>query len=59
MVPLISLLVIIVLSISVIRVGAVALELTGLAPEVAAFQAQSAFSGAGDLEHRDKTKEEQ
>lgn len=47
MISLISLLVIIVLSISVIRVGAAALELTGLSPEVAAFQAQSAFSGAG------------
>lgn len=47
MVGLISLLVIILLSIAVVRIGAIALELTGLSPEIASFQAQSAFSGVG------------
>jgi len=47
MVALFSLFTIIVLSIIVVRIGAVALELTGLSPEVASFQAQSAFSGVG------------
>jgi len=47
MVALFSLLVIITLSIIVVRIGAIALELTGLSPEVASFQAQSAFSGVG------------
>jgi hypothetical protein len=41
------LLTIIVLSIVTIRIGSVALELTGLASEIAPFQAQSAFSGIG------------
>lgn len=43
----IGLLVILVISLTAVRIGAVALELTGLSYEVAAFQAQSAFSGAG------------
>lgn len=47
MLALFSFLIIIVLSISVVRVGAIALELTGLPHDVALFQAQSAFSGAG------------
>ena len=47
MIALFSLLTIITLSIVVIRIGAIALELTGLPSEVAAFQAQSAFSGTG------------
>lgn len=47
MVALVSLLTIIVLSITVVRIGATALELTGLSRDVAEFQAQSAFSGAG------------
>jgi hypothetical protein len=47
MIALFSLLIIIVLSIIVVRIGAIALELTGLSPEIASFQAQSAFSGAG------------
>ncbi len=47
MVAVFSLLTIIVLSIVVVRIGAIALELTGLSPEVAVFQAQSAFSGVG------------
>lgn len=44
---LIGLLIIIVLSITIVRIGAVALELTGLTAEVASFQALSAFSGTG------------
>jgi hypothetical protein len=47
MTALFSLFVIILLSITAIRIGAVALELTGLSPAVASFQAQSAFSGVG------------
>ncbi|HID94029.1 MAG TPA: potassium transporter TrkA [bacterium (Candidatus Stahlbacteria)] len=47
MVALFGLLTIIILSIIVVRIGAAALELTGLSPEVATFQAQSAFSGVG------------
>jgi hypothetical protein len=47
MIALFSLLTIIVLSIIVVRIGGIALELTGLSPEIASFQAQSAFSGAG------------
>ena len=47
MIALFSLLTIITLSIIVIRIGAIALELTGLPSEIAAFQAQSAFSGTG------------
>lgn len=47
MLALFSLLIIILLSIVVVRIGAIALELTGLSPEIASFQAQSAFSGVG------------
>jgi len=47
MIALISLFMILILSLTVIRVGAISLELTGIAPEVASFQAQSAFSGVG------------
>ncbi|MDD5154990.1 MAG: TrkA C-terminal domain-containing protein [Candidatus Omnitrophica bacterium] len=47
MVALFSLLVIIMLSIIVVRIGSIALELTGLSPEIASFQSQSAFSGVG------------
>jgi hypothetical protein len=42
-----SLLIIILLSVIACRIGATALELTGLSPEIASFQAQSAFSGVG------------
>jgi hypothetical protein len=42
-----SLLIIILLSILVVRIGTIALELTGLSTEIASFQAQSAFSGVG------------
>ena len=47
MIPLISLMVIILFSIIVVRIGTVALEMTGLSKEVARFQAQSAFTGTG------------
>ena len=47
MVPLISLMIIILFSIIVVRIGTVALEMTGLSREVARFQAQSAFTGTG------------
>ena len=40
-------LIILAISLTTVRIGAIALELTGLSYEVAAFQAQSAFSGAG------------
>jgi hypothetical protein len=46
-VALVGLLVIILLSIIVVRIGAIALELTGLSSEIASFQSQSAFSGVG------------
>jgi len=47
MVAAFTLLTIILLSIAAVRIGAIALELTGLSEEIASFQAQSAFSGAG------------
>jgi len=47
MIALIGLLMIVMISITIVRIGAVALELTGLSHEVADFQAQSAFSGVG------------
>jgi len=47
MIALFSLFTIIVLSILVVRIGAIALELTGVSAEIASFQAQSAFSGVG------------
>ncbi|PIW66133.1 MAG: potassium transporter TrkA [Candidatus Omnitrophica bacterium CG12_big_fil_rev_8_21_14_0_65_43_15] len=47
MIALFSLLVIVLLSIIAVRIGSIALELTGLSSEVASFQAQSAFSGVG------------
>ncbi len=37
----------ITLSLIIVRIGAIALEMTGLSREVASFQAQSAFSGTG------------
>lgn len=45
--PILAMLVIFGVSLLVIRVGSLALVMTGLSPEVASFQAQSAFSGAG------------
>jgi len=47
MIALFSLLIIVALSIIVVRIGSIALELTGLSSEIASFQAQSAFSGVG------------
>ncbi len=47
MIPIISLLLVILFSIIFVRIGAVALEMTGLSREVAAFQAQSAYTGVG------------
>ncbi|HID26036.1 MAG TPA: potassium transporter TrkA [Thermoplasmata archaeon] len=47
MIALITLLVVILFSIIIVRIGAVALEMTGLSGEIATFQAQSAFSGTG------------
>lgn len=45
--PILSLLIIFAISLFVVRVGSVALRMTGLTPDVASFQAASAFSGAG------------
>lgn len=42
-----TLLIVLSLAILVVRTGAVALRLTGIPPEVARFQARSAFTGAG------------
>ncbi len=47
MVALISFIGIVAFSLLVVRMGTVALELTGLSEDVASFQAQSAFSGVG------------
>lgn len=45
--PILSFLVILAVSLLVVRVGSVALRMTGRSPDVASFQAASAFSGAG------------
>lgn len=45
--PVLSLLIIFAISLLIVRVGSVALRMTGLTPDVASFQAASAFSGAG------------
>ena len=42
-----TLLIVLTLAILLVRAGAVALRLTGIPPEVARFQARSAFTGAG------------
>ncbi|WP_457752798.1 TrkA C-terminal domain-containing protein [Thermococcus sp.] len=47
MIALISFLLVVLISIIIVRIGTVALEMTGLSRDVAAFQAQSAFSGTG------------
>lgn len=47
MVVLLTFLLVVLFSIIVVRIGTVALKMTGLSREVAAFQAQSAFSGVG------------
>ena len=41
MIAIIGLFIILILSLTVVRIGAIALELTGLSTDVAAFQAQS------------------
>ncbi|MBP2252885.1 hypothetical protein J2754_003247 [Halarchaeum solikamskense] len=43
----VSLLVIFALSLLIVRIGSIALRMTGLSPDVASFQSTSAFSGAG------------
>lgn len=45
--PILSVLLIFALSLLFVRIGSVALRMTGLSPDVASFQAASAFSGAG------------
>lgn len=47
MAPIVSLVATLVISLLVTRIGAVAFQLTGLAKEVARFQARSAFTGVG------------
>ena len=47
MAPIVTLLVTVTISLLTTRVGAIALQLTGLTPEVARFQARSAFTGVG------------
>ncbi len=47
MIALFSLLIIIAMSVVVVRIGSIALELTGISSDIASFQAQSAFSGVG------------
>ena len=47
MLPIISLIIVVAVSLLVVRIGAIALAKTGLSEDVAAFQAQSAFSGVG------------
>ena len=47
MVGILSLIIIVAVSLLVVRIGSVALAMTGLSSDVAAFQAQSAFSGVG------------
>jgi len=47
MLPIISLLVVLIVSMVVVRIASVALALTGLSSELARFQARSAFTGAG------------
>lgn len=47
MVPLISLIVVMVISMMIVRVATVALTLTGISQPLARFQARSAFTGAG------------
>jgi hypothetical protein len=45
--PVVSLLMVVVLSLVVVRVATIALSLTGLSHQLAKFQARSAFTGAG------------
>lgn len=47
MIPLFAVLVVISVSLLIVRVGAIALVMTGLSPQVARFQSRSAFFGVG------------
>jgi len=47
MLALLSFIVVILFSLIVVKIGAIALEATGLSKEIARFQSQSAFSGVG------------
>lgn len=47
MIAIVSLFVVVILSLVVTRVGAVALSLTGMSPDAARFQARSALTGSG------------
>ena len=47
MLTLISFLLVVLISIIIVKIGSVALEMTGLSKDVAVFQAHSAFSGTG------------
>ena len=47
MIALLTLLLVVLFSIIIVRIGTIALKMTGLSRDVAAFQAQSAFSGVG------------
>lgn len=47
MLALVSFLIVILFSLFVVRIGAIALEATGISSEIARFQAHSAFSGVG------------
>jgi len=47
MTGILSLLIVVAISLLIVRIGTVAFTLTGLSRDVAAFQAQSAFSGVG------------
>ncbi len=47
MVPLMSLIIVVVLSMLIVKIASVALMLTGMSSDSAKFQARSAFSGAG------------
>lgn len=47
MIAVCGLLTIVILSVIAVRIGGTALELTGLSPDIASFQALSAFSGVG------------
>jgi Trk-type K+ transport system membrane component len=42
-----SVLLIFAISLLIVRIGSIALQMTGLSPNVASFQSVSAFSGAG------------
>ena len=47
MIPIISLIIITLISLMIVKIGATALAMTGLSKDIASFQAHSAFSGVG------------